>query len=131
MTTVSGTFDVSTRPEPPFSTEDGVLLGRMEFDKVFQGALDATSVVYMTYARTPVDSSAGYVAVERIVGSVEGRAGSFVVLHTGLMNEGDLSLEVPIVPKSGTGELVGITGSMTIEESDGEHIYALSYRLGE
>lgn len=129
MTTVSGTFDVSTRPDPPFSTEDGVFLGRMEFDKVFQGALVATSVVHMTYARTPVDTSAGYVAVERIVGSVDGRAGSFVVLHTGLMDEGELSLEVPIVPKSGTGELAGITGSMTIEESDGEHSYTLEYNL--
>ena len=129
MTTVSGTFDVSARPDPPFSTEDGVLLGRMEFDKAFQGALEATSVVYMTYARTPVDTSAGYVAVERIVGSLDGRSGSFVMLHTGLMDQGELSLEVPIVPNSGTGELVGITGAMIIEESDGEHHYTLECEL--
>ncbi len=118
---------MSTRPEPPFSSEEGVLLGRMEFDKVFRGPLEATSVVYMTYARTRLDTSAGYVAVERIVGSLDGRGGSFVVLHTGLMDEGELSLKVPIVPKSGTGELAGISGSMTIEESDGEHTYTLDY----
>lgn len=129
MTSVTGTFDVSTRPEPPFSSEDGVLLGRMEFDKVFQGALEATSVVYMTYARTPIESSAGYVAVERIVGTLDGRTGSFVVLHTGLMDEGELSLDVPIVAKSGTGELANITGYMTIEESDGEHRYTVEYEL--
>lgn len=131
MVAAAGTFDIASRPEPPFATEAGVLLGRMELDKVFHGHLKGTSVVYMTYARTPVDTSAGYVAVERIAGSLHGRQGSFVVLHTGLAHSGDSSLEVSIVPNSGTEELTGITGTMEIDEAAGGHSYTLDYRLAD
>jgi len=131
MVAAAGTFDITSRPQPPFATESGVLLGRMEFDKVFHGALEGTSVVYMTYARTPVDTSAGYVAVERIAGSLEGRQGSFVMLHTGVTHGGDLSLDLAIVPNSGTEDLAGITGSMRIDDSDGRHAYTLEYRLAD
>lgn len=129
MPIVRGTFEASPQAEPPFSTEDGVLLGKMTFHKVFEGALTGTSVVHMTYARTPVETSAGYVAIERIVGSLESRSGSFVVMHTGLAHEGELRLDVPVVPDSGTGELSGLTGSMLIDESDGQHSYTLTYEL--
>ena len=76
---VSGSFDITRNAEPPFDTADGVVLGRMRFDKTFHGPLAATSVVHMTSAMTSVKGSAGYVAVERITGSLEGKAGSFVV----------------------------------------------------
>lgn len=125
----SGTFEVTPTPEPPLDTADGVIVGRMTFAKTFQGAVQATSTVHMTYARTPTDSSAGYVAVEKIDGEVDGRVGSFVVMHTGVMAGGDLNLVVAIVPDSGTGNLAGISGTMTIDDSDGGHSYALEYQL--
>jgi hypothetical protein len=129
MISAAGTFDITSHPEPPFDTEDGVLLGRMTFDKVFHGSLEGTGTVHMTYARTPVETSAGYVAVERITGALDGRRGSFVVLHTGLTSDGDQSLTVTVVPDSGTAELTGIAGSMTIDNVDGDHSWTMSYDL--
>lgn len=128
---VSGSFDITRNAEPPFDTADGVVLGRMRFDKTFHGPLAATSVVHMTSAMTAVKGSAGYVAVERITGSLEGKAGSFVVLHTGLMDRGAPSLTITVVPDSGTGELVGLAGEMAIEIVEGEHRYRMSYTLAE
>jgi len=128
---VSGSFDITRTAEPPFDTADGVVLGRMRFDKTFHGPLAATSVVHMTSAMTAVKGSAGYVAVERITGSLEGKAGSFVVLHTGLMDRGAPSLTITVVPDSGTGELVGLAGEMAIEIVEGEHRYRMSYTLAE
>lgn len=130
MPTAAGSFDITSRPEPPFFTKDGVLLGRMEFDKVFQGQLRATSVVYMTYARTPIASSAGYVAVELVTGELEGRSGSFVMLHHGITEARGQSLTLTIVPDSGTGELAGVKGSMVIDTSGGGHAYVLDYEFG-
>ncbi len=128
--TVSGSFDITRTAEPPFDAADGVVLGRMRFDKTFRGALEATSVVHMTSAMTSVKGSAGYVAVERITGSLAGKAGSFVVLHTGLMDRGAPSLTITVVPDSGTGELVGLAGEMAIEIVEGEHRYRMTYTLG-
>jgi hypothetical protein len=127
---VSGSFDITRTAEPPFDTADGVVLGRLRFDKTFHGPLAATSVVHMTSAMTAVKGSAGYVAVERITGSLDGKAGSFVVLHTGLMDRGAPSLTITVVPDSGTGELVGLAGEMAIEIVEGKHHYRMSYTLG-
>ena len=129
MATAVGTFTTSARPEPPFAVEAGVALGRMEIDKVFQGQLEGTGAVHMTYVRTPVETSAGYVAVETVSGVLDGRQGSFVVLHVGLAQESGSSLEVSIVPDSGTGDLMGITGSVTITEDADGHRYAVDYQL--
>lgn len=125
---VSGPFDIKRTAEPPLDSE-GVVLGRSRFDKTFHGPLAATSVVHMISALTPVQGSAGYVAVEKITGALEGRAGSFVVMHTGVMDRGAQSLTISIVPDSGTGELVGIAGEMAIEIEGGAHFYRLAYTL--
>ncbi len=129
MTTIQGSFEVKATAEPPHDIVDGVALGRMFFDKQFSGPLTATSRVEMLSARGTVPSSAGYVAIERSRGSVEGRSGTFVVLHLGLMNRGTPSLDITIVPDSGTGELVGIRGSMRIDIKEGKHFYSLDYEL--
>ncbi|MGA9520483.1 MAG: DUF3224 domain-containing protein [Myxococcaceae bacterium] len=126
---MKGTFEISMKSEPPYDTVDGVSLGRACFDKRLSGPLQATSVVQMLAARTPVENSAGYVAVERIVGTLEGRSGSFVVVHTGLMNRGEQSLTITIVPDSGTGELAGISGRMNIQIVERQHHYELEYAL--
>lgn len=113
--------------EPPFDVVDGVSLSRATFDKRFQGPLQATSTVQMLAVRTPIETSAGYVAVERIVGTLEGRTGSFVVLHTGMVQRGAESLTLVVVPDSGTGALAGLLGRMEIQRTEGKHRYALEY----
>ena len=129
MIVAAGTFTTTSRPEPPFAVEAGVMLGRMEIDKVFHGQLEGTGSVHMTYVRTPVETSAGYVAVETISGVLDGREGSFVVLHVGLSERSESKLEVSIVPDAGTDQLAGITGSMVISEDLDGHQYTLNYRL--
>lgn len=127
---VQGTFDISAEREPPYDSADGVVLGRTRFEKRFHGALDAASSVAMLSAGTPVKGSAAYVALERVVGRLDGRAGSFVLAHLGVMNRGAPSLTLTVVPDSGSGELVGLTGRMSIDvAADGKHSYAFDYEL--
>ena len=117
--------------EPPFDVVDGVALGRARFDKQFRGALEATSRVEMLSVRSEGTQSGAYVAVERISGSLDGKRGSFALVHLGLSDRGERSLTVQIVPQSGTGELRGIRGRMSIEITDGQHFFELDYELGE
>lgn len=122
---LKGTFDVQMTPEPTYSTADGVSLGRIAITKQFRGDLVATSTVDMIAARTPINDSAGYVAIERITGTLAGRAGTFVVQHSGVMTRGKQDLSVTVVPDSATGELRGLRGRMTIEMVAGVHHYTL------
>lgn len=112
--------------EPAFDDVEGVTLSRARFNKRFEGPLEATSEVHMLAVKTPVEGSASYVAVERISGSLEGRRGTFVVLHTGFMRAG---LELTIAHDSGTGELKGILGKLEVEVKDGQHFYEIDYHF--
>jgi hypothetical protein len=124
---VKGTFEVTMKAEPPYETVEQVTLGRASFDKRFSGPLTATGTVQMLAARGPVPSSAGYVALERISGTLDGKRGTFALVHLGLMERGAPSLTVAIVPDSGTGELRGIRGRMAIDIVEGQHHYTLDY----
>lgn len=124
-----GTFAVTVRPEPPYDVVDGVSLGHVNVDKRFDGPLDATSVVHMIGARTPLDGSAGYVAIERVTGTLAGRRGTFVLQHLGTMSGGRQSLTVLVVPDSGTGDLAGISGKMDIRIENGQHHYTLDVEI--
>ena len=126
--TAKGTFDVSLKPLPADSTADEKL-GRMSIDKQFAGDLVATSRGEMLTATTGVQGSAGYVAIEKVVGTLDGRKGSFVLQHTGTMNRGAPHLTVTVVPDSGTDELTGLDGTLKIEIVDGKHFYELDYSL--
>lgn len=106
-------------------------LGRMSIDKQFHGDLEATSEGEMLTAVTEVKGSAGYVAVERVSGTLHGRTGSFVLQHSGTMNRGVPELTVTVVPDSGTGQLVGLAGKMAIQITDGKHLYDFEYTLAE
>jgi Protein of unknown function (DUF3224) len=125
-----GPFDVQSTPHPPYDSSDGVILGRMTIAKQFHGDLDGNSIVEMIAARTPTPGSAGYVAIERVVATLHGKAGSFVLQHSGTMSRGQQSLAVTVVPDSGTGELVGLAGTMKIEIAEGKHSYVFDYTLG-
>src|SRR3954464_10002976 len=130
MTEARGTFEITMKPHPPYHTGEGVSLGRITIDKQFQGDLQASSVVEMRSVGTSVQGSAGWVAVERVTGTLHGRAGGFVLQHSGKMARGKAELSVTVVPDSGSGALEGIAGTMTIEITGGQHFYRFDYTLG-
>ncbi|MDO9018113.1 MAG: DUF3224 domain-containing protein [Deltaproteobacteria bacterium] len=125
----NGTFEITMNAEPPYDVVEGVSLGRVSFDKRFSGPLDATSKVDMIGARTPVDGSAGYVAIERVTGTLDGRQGTFVLQHSGVMTRGERTLSVTVVPDSGTGGLKGLSGRMDIQIVEGKHHYVFEFEL--
>lgn len=102
---------------------------RMALDKRFHGALQATSQGQMLAVRTEEQGSAGYVAIERVTGTLDGREGSFVLQHSGLMDRGEKQLTIAVVPGSGTGALAGLRGTMDIIITDGKHEYDFAYAL--
>ena len=124
-TIASGTFDVSMTPA---SGADAVV-ARMTLTKTFHGDLKATSSGEMLAVRTPTAGSAGYVAIEHVVGTLAGHHGSFALQHSGTMTRGVPVLSVTVVPDSGTGELQGLVGAMTIDIVDGQHRYGFTYTL--
>lgn len=125
VTRASGTFEVKMAPLETAAAP----VGRMSLDKVFHGDLEATSKGEMLAFRTEVEGSAGYVAMERVTGTLGGRAGTFVLQHYGIMNRGAPHLTLEVVPDSGTGELAGISGSMKIIIEPGKHSYEFDYTL--
>lgn len=125
----SGAFDVKLSPLPIESPDADERRGRMALDKHFHGELDATGVGQMLTATGDVKGSAGYVAIERVSGTLHGRKGSFMLQHSGTMTRGAPSLSIAVVPDSGDGELAGIEGRMTITITDGAHRYDFEYRL--
>jgi hypothetical protein len=130
MPTASGTFEVKLAPlDPADDAGDGNQLGRMSIDKQIHGDLEATTGGQMLSARTAVANSAGYVAIERVTGTLHGRRGSFVLQHTGSMAAGAHSLGIHVVPDSGTGELTGLTGEFVIRIEGGQHFYGFEYTL--
>ena len=126
MPQASGTFDVKLNPQPTDAP-----IGRMSLDKVFKGDLDGTSKGEMLAVRSAMAGSAGYVALEKVTATLGGKTGEFFLQHNGLMDRNTPSLTVIVVPDSGTGELTGLTGTMTIDIKDGKHFYAFNYSLGK
>ena len=124
----TGTFTVKLEPQPPAHADSG--LGRIGLDKQFSGDLVAHSLGEMLSYRSAVDGSAGYVAMERVVGRLHGREGSFVLQHSGTMDRGAPALVVGVVPDSGTDELAGLAGTLAIHiDAQGGHSYTFDYRL--
>ena len=130
MTRAIGPFDVSLKPLPMDDHPGSEMLGRMSLEKVFRGDLEGTGKGQMLTGGTPIRNSAAYVAIERVTGTLKGRQGSFILQHTGVMNRGEQSLVITIVPDSGSGQLEGIRGTMTIKIEGGKHSYELNYTLG-
>ncbi len=127
MTHARGEFDVQTKAEP-MNQAEGSLLGRFALDKQFRGDLQAVGKGEMLTAGTAV-GSAVYVAVEGVTGTLHGKRGSFALVHRGTRTRETQTLEISIVPDSGTEELTGIAGTLAIEIADGKHFYALEYTL--
>ncbi|HKY35242.1 MAG TPA: DUF3224 domain-containing protein [Polyangiaceae bacterium] len=125
----TGTFDVTMNRQPPYDSGPGASLNRVTVAKQFQGQLQGSSTLEMLSAITDIKGSAGYVAIERFTGSLGERKGTFVLQHNGIMTRGRAELTVTVVPDSGTAELQGIAGRMTIDVVEGKHSYGFDYTL--
>jgi hypothetical protein len=125
--TATGTFEVKMKPQTDDASDPSV--GRMSIDKQFYGDLEGASKGQMLAVRGEVQNSAGYVAMERVVGALGGHAGSFALQHTGTITKGVPEQSVTVVPDSGTGELAGLSGRMTIIIAAGKHSYEFEYTL--
>jgi hypothetical protein len=124
-----GTFEVTIKPLPGDESAPGSVLGRMSIDKQLHGDIEGTSKGEMLTAMTAVKGSAGYVAIERVTGTLAGRRGTFVLQHTGTMDRGEQKLSITVVPDSGTDELAGLSGAMTIVIAEGKHSYDFAYAM--
>jgi hypothetical protein len=129
----SGPFEVKGTPQKPDNpVAEAANLSRMSLDKQYHGDLEATAKGEMLAISPDAKGSGVYVALERVTGTLNGRSGSFVLHHTGIMNRGVPHLDIEVVPDSGTGQLTGITGKMTINiAAGGKHSYDFEYTLPE
>jgi hypothetical protein len=123
-----GSFDVTITPQE--SAADAPV-ARMLLYKEFHGALEAVAQGEMMAAHEPLTGAAVYVAIDRVTGTLDGRGGSFLMAHRGIRNAEGQSLDVVIVPGSGTGQLTGVTGTVGIEIVGKEHFYTVEYELAE
>jgi hypothetical protein len=131
MNKAVGTFHVKINSLPAYNTSEDAKLARMSIDKQFQGDLEGTSQGEMLSAGTDTQGSAGYVAIERVTGTLDGRSGGFVLQHNATMTRGAPYLNIIVVPDSGTGELVGIEGTMNIIIEKGKHSYEFEYGFSD
>ena len=116
-------------PQPAEENVGDPTVGRLSIDKQFHGDLEGTSKGQMLAAMTDTKGSAGYVAIERVVGTLGGHSGTFALQHTGVMTRGAPQFTITVVPDSGTGQLAGLAGAMTIDIVDGKHSYGFEYTL--
>lgn len=122
-----GEFDVKLVPQT--DSQNIPLFGRLTIDKVFHGDIEGTSQGQMLSTRTDVPDSAGYVAIERVEATLNGKRGTFVLQHNATMHKGEPMQNIVVVPDSGTGELAGITGRLIIVIKDKKHFYEMDYTL--
>ena len=128
MTThATGTFEVKLNPQDDRS--DDKSLGRMTIEKQWHGDLEGTSKGQMLTGGDVTKGSAGYVAIEKVSGALNGRKGTFILQHSATMTRGEGQLTITVVPDSGTDQLEGLTGKMMIKIADGKHSYDFEYAL--
>lgn len=126
----TGEFNVDLEPLEPFTRGSAEnRLDRLSITKRFSGDLEAESLGEMLSVRTCAQDSAGYVALEQVEGTLQGKAGTFVLQHFGIINRGEQHLILQVVPDSGTGQLATLAGEMTIKIENGKHFYAFDYSL--
>jgi hypothetical protein len=131
MPRASGSFTVDVRPQPSEPGVGDASIGRMALHKRFEGGLRGEALGQMLAMRSPVDGSAAYVALDRFEGALDGRRGGFSLQHRGVMDRGAASLEVQVVPDSGSEELTGLRGSLLIRVDGKQHAYDFDYSLPE
>ncbi len=127
----TGPFDVKLAPQGEDDKAEGSTLARYSLDKQYHGDLDAAAKGTMLTAGTDVKGSAGYVAIERVIGKLNGLTGSFVLQHSGTLTRGAPVQSITVVPDSGTGQLIGLSGKLTVIIDSGKHSYSFDYTLPE
>jgi Protein of unknown function (DUF3224) len=127
----AGSFDVKVTPQKPDTQiARAANIGRLTLDKRFHGELEGTGKGEMLASQSDVPGSAGYVAMERITGTLNGRSGGFILQHSATMTRGAPVSSIVVVPDSGTGELRGISGRMTVTvDAEGSHSYEFDFRF--
>ena len=131
MQIAKGTFEVTITPQVHQQSVGDVSVARMAIAKIFSGEMTGTGSGEMLAYRSTVPGSAGYVAMEKVQGVLNGHQGSFVMQHGGMMNRGESQLSIKIVPDSGTEQLSGIAGEMLLTIEQGKHFYEFRYTLPE
>ena len=129
MLIAKGSFKVKLQPLPFEGQDPGTSLARMSIDKEISGDLVASTRGQMLAGGTAIAGAAAYVAIELVEGSLGGKQGSFVLVHRGVMGRGAPSLQVTVVPDSGTGELLGLSGDFDIQIAAGQHNYEFRYKF--
>ena len=125
----NGTFEVKMAPISIANVPSDPALGLAALAKTWRGDLEGTSEGKMLSAGTAVKDSAAYVAMEKVEATLKGRSGTFILQHAAVMNRGRATMGIMVVPDSGTGELAGISGTLTIKVEAGVHSYKLDYVL--
>ena len=129
-TTAKGAFTVKMSPQTWSEGSVDHSLGRFLLDKQYQGDIEATSQGQMLSAGSGAKGSSGvYVALEKVTGTLQGRKGSFILYHVGVMTSGMPDLKINVVPGSATDDLHGLAGNMNILIADGKHSYEFAYTL--
>jgi hypothetical protein len=129
MQHATGAFEVSMTPADPEVVEAGLGLARYALSKTFTGGIEGVATGQMLTGGPPGDAIGTYIALERVVGTLNGRQGAFILAHRGDMGPQGYSLSISVVPNSGTGELEGLSGDFALTIADGKHLYDLSYTL--
>ena len=129
MRRATGSFEVILQPLSNADVTGDAMLGRLLLTKKFSGDLQASARGQMLSAGTTTRGSAGYVAIDQVTGELDGLKGGFVLQHWGSMNRGVPTLSIMVVPDSGTDELAGISGTLSINIIDGKHFYDFIYSL--
>ena len=127
-----GTFVVKINPVDGSALAQEAGIGRMTIDKTFSGDLEGTSKGEMLTGATESTGAMAYVAMERVTGKLNGRSGSFLLMHNASMLKSDPAgggMQITVVPQSGTEELAGMSGKLTIVIDAGKHSYDLEYEL--
>jgi Protein of unknown function (DUF3224) len=124
-----GSFDVKMTPYGKNDSADGNVLGAARVAKTFQGDLFGAGRGLMSTGRTAREGSAGYVMIERVRGRLEGREGTFLLQHSGVLTRGAPRASIEVLPDSGTGQLAGLRGRLSIRIARGQHSYELRYSL--
>jgi hypothetical protein len=130
---VKGTFEVKVTAAEATAFEKETGVGRYEVDKVWDGDFVGTSKGEMLTSFTESTGSMAYVAMERVTGKLGGKSGSFYFAHMATMKKGDAAsgvMKIVVVKDSGTGELSGLSGELTIViDAKGGHSYVFEYEL--
>lgn len=127
--TIKGKFSIKSTPYPPDDAVQKIGAMKMRFDKTFDGDLQAVSLVSMIGVMNKDLNSGGYVAIERVTGKLGELEGGFCLQHSSIMNRGVPTQTITVIPDSGTGQLVGLTGQMVIDIVDGQHFYTFEYEV--